>query len=711
VLNNNSQQSVILSPDEQYLSLANLDLPEYVLSYYRVKGIHCLMKWQYEALHLPGVLEGKNNLIFSAPTSAGKTIVSDVLLIRSVMLKQRKALIILPYISLANEKVTALEYMLKYSKLQVAGFMGNSLPNGRFPGADIAVCTIEKANNIINRLIEENTLKDVGMVIVDEFHEVGMSERGAILEQTLSKLNYCKKYLDVDIQIVGMSATLPNIDQMSMWLDAQCYVTTERPVPLREMIKIDKIIYDAKTNEEVFNIDNLEVKVTGDTKGTLSMALDSIILNNGVLIFCESKTLTETLARNLSKTIHNLKAYSGEVDRFLRAKEQLIANLRNAQLEEIIEQLKKCPSKLDDNLREFIPNSVAFHHAGLSMQERDIIESGFKNGSIKALFATPTLSSGVNLPVRRVVIHSAKVGIENMSALTYRQMCGRAGRKNIDDQGESIIIVNPNRRDEEYIQKLIHAPLEPIKSKAIELNPTTGQLLINERSKRFVLESIATGMLSTFDEIKDFVGCSFFVQQSRQLTDDELNLLLDQLIVLSDQGDQSIQRIIDEKGVQRFVPSKLGVGILASSFPPDEAIRLKHELCEAMDGLSLNCDLHLLYYVIPNSNLDTKRIDWQKYRDILLQITEDAKKAHIRKVMNNLKICIGFVQRTNDQTPYTGEKGKHIKFYYAFALCDIMREKTLKEVSEKYKINRGELQALQQRSSSYCGMLSIFAKN
>lgn len=71
---------------------------------------------------------------------------------------------------------------------------------------------------------------------------------------------------------------------------------------------------------------------------------------------------------------------------------------------------------------------MVFHHAGLTFDERDIIESAFGNGSLRVIVATSTLSSGVNLPARRVIIRSPLFAGKPMSALTYRQMIGRAGR-------------------------------------------------------------------------------------------------------------------------------------------------------------------------------------------------------------------------------------------------------------------------------------------
>jgi len=100
-------------------------------------------------------------------------------------------------------------------------------------------------------------------------------------------------------------------------------------------------------------------------------------------------------------------------------------------------------TKLVKKLADAVKNGTAFHHAGLDQRCRTIVETEFKNGNIKLLTATPTLAAGVNLPARRVIISSVfrfgPNGNAPISILEYKQMCGRAGRPQYDDEGESII--------------------------------------------------------------------------------------------------------------------------------------------------------------------------------------------------------------------------------------------------------------------------------
>ncbi|XP_005345015.1 DNA polymerase theta [Microtus ochrogaster] len=147
------------------LLLANWGLPKAVLEKYHSFGVRKMFEWQAECLLLGQVLEGKN-LVYSAPTSAGKTLVAELLILKRVLEMRKKALFILPFVSVAKEKKCYLQSLFQEVGIKVDGYMGSTSPSRRFSSLDIAVCTIERANGLINRLIEENKMDLLGESIL-----------------------------------------------------------------------------------------------------------------------------------------------------------------------------------------------------------------------------------------------------------------------------------------------------------------------------------------------------------------------------------------------------------------------------------------------------------------------------------------------------------------------------------------------------------------
>ena len=145
--------------------------------------------------------------------------------------------------------------------------------------------------------------------------------------------------------------------------------------------------------------------------------------------------------------------------------------------------MKRSPAGLDANLGRSISFGVAFHHAGLTFDERDIVEGAFKRGALRVLVATSTLSSGVNLPARRVIVRCPfTFSNQLIDTLSYKQMIGRAGRKGVDTEGESILFCRENERAK--VMELVTSPLQPVRSCLVHANGET----VATAMKRAILE-------------------------------------------------------------------------------------------------------------------------------------------------------------------------------------------------------------------------------
>lgn len=193
-----------------------------------------------------------------------------------------------------------------------------------------------------------------------------------------------------------MSATLPNLDILARWLAADLYFTDHRPVPLTEMVKVGQTIYDKQMNK-IRDIDPSKA-VVNDDDHIIPLCKETITQGHSVLIFCPTKNWcekqAEAIARHFS-TIGNpgLARTTDNRTGFVKASD-LIAFDYEA-IREVFEQLKRTPVGLDSVLRRVLPYAVAYHHAGLTVDERDIIEGAFRQGTIRVLVATSTLCSGL----------------------------------------------------------------------------------------------------------------------------------------------------------------------------------------------------------------------------------------------------------------------------------------------------------------------------
>lgn len=270
--------------------------------------------------------------------------------------------------------------------------------------------------------MEKQKIDTIGIVVVDEIHLISDSNRGYILELLLAKILFCSQKLQQNIQIVTMSATLPNSELLRNWLNAQYYRSDFRPVALQEMIKIDKKIFDNSMNLiRTISTDEFSL-IKNDQDNVAQLCIETIAIGGAVIVFCPSKDWCESLALHVAESIYKLGKSQSDIG------EQIRNVIKMESIENVKMHMRNSPTGLDTVLEKTISYGVAFHHAGLTFDEREIIENAFSNGSLRVIVGTTCLSSGVNLPARRVIIRTPLFGGKQMNSLTYKQMIGRAGR-------------------------------------------------------------------------------------------------------------------------------------------------------------------------------------------------------------------------------------------------------------------------------------------
>ncbi|CAF0891418.1 unnamed protein product [Rotaria sordida] len=680
--------------------LTELNLPTAVINCYQRSGISHLFAWQAECIEKASA-SGKRNFIFSAPASAGKTIVSELLLIKSVLETKRKALFIEPYVSIVQEKANYFRKLFSSLHLRIASYAGTNDSYHSFSNSHIIICTIEKANSIINRLLSNrDDLNEIGIIIVDELHWIGESNRGYLLELLLSKIIYYNHLQTTNnpVQIIGMSATIPNLNQLAQWLNAEVYETTFRPIPLEEYIKIESILY----NKQFIPIRQLHLSDQlnqGDSEGITEIIWNVIKQNcRSVLVFCSTKHWCEVLAKLLAKNFHRI-IDNKQINPFDKTK-----------LEDIIEQLRRTPAGLDADLACSIPMGIAFHHAGLTIDEREIIENAYRANIIRVIVCTSTLSTGVNLPARLVIIRSPLQNGRCIDLSTYLQMVGRAGRKGYDDYAESILICS--KKEVALVQKMFEQQkTKPVNSCFFEIETHTS-------FKQALLEIISSGKANTKEQIISYIKSTFFYicTNSNKTTIDEqstidkcLNWLChNELIHCIDK-----ENIINETNL-RYEPTQLALAIINSSINPDDGLKLVVELNKAQRNLCLENDLHLIYLIIPqhliNSMLTT--LDWNVFHTVWPTGAVEQHVAHLVGVNSMIvykKAASLRIEKREYEEKLDGPR--YARFFIALILSDLLLEKNMCDIIKKYQCTKSFVQQLQQTSARFTCIVQIFAEH
>jgi helicase len=434
-----------------------------------------------------GILEGKRVLV-TTPTASGKTLIAMMAILKAVE-KGSKAVYLTPLRALASEKYDDLKVLEKLDlgrKIRVAVATSDYDSSGKeLAGADVIVLTNEKMDTLFRHNAE--WLGDVGLFVSDEVHLIGDRERGPTLEMMLTKIR--RHY--PQSQVVALSATVANSDEIADWLGCELVESDWRPTKL-----VEGVFEYGSTRMS----DGSKFRVASSgVSSAVDLAIGSLDDGGQALIFAETRKRAASLAA---------KAVEGVYMRLDKAAKELAAGASA----EILD--RGDDSELTKTLAQLVAKGVGFHHAGLGPSSRKIVEDSFKKGIIKLLAATPTLAAGVNLPARRVVIASILRydsdygGSVPISVLEYKQLCGRAGRPKYDTYGEAIIVSESGvNADELYDHYVLGSP-EPLRSQ-----------LSSDSAVRFhLLSTIATVPGMKKPEIHELFASTLFARQYRSAT-------------------------------------------------------------------------------------------------------------------------------------------------------------------------------------------------
>lgn len=448
-------------------------LPEKFIKRLAEKGIEKLNPVQEEAVEA-GLLEGIN-MVISSPTASGKTLIAILATASNLFRRSGKVIYLVPLRALANEKFEEFKEIFD-GMFKVAMTTGDyDSKDAWLEDYDIIILTVEKADSLMRH--KAQWIRNISLVIADEIHLLNDPERGPTLEVVLTKL---KKHAP---QILGLSATIKNIEDIALWLNAEYVKNNYRPVELKEGVLIrNKIKFLSG-----------ERAIDASAPGEIGIVEDTLKKGKQILIFVSTRKNAESLAERLTHVV-----------------EQYLSPRDKKELEKISREIKhalETPTRQCKKLSDISAKGVVFHHAGLVGKQRKLIEDYFRKNVIKAIVATPTLAAGVNLPAYRVLIRDVKrfypgYGSIFIPVLEYQQMAGRAGRPRYDKEGEALILARNENSANELFERYILGEVEEIYSK----------LAIEPVLRTHILGLIASEITNE-EELYEFMEDTFYAYQ------------------------------------------------------------------------------------------------------------------------------------------------------------------------------------------------------
>jgi len=386
------------------------------------------------------------SVIVSAPTGAGKTAIAEHIINGSI---QNKIGVIYtaPIKALSNQKFR--DFQNQFGE-NIGILTGDVSIN---PDAQVLIMTTEIFRNKV--LDEPESLKKYSWIIFDEIHYIDNVERGTVWEESLI-------FLPKHMQILGLSATIPNIQQFSSWIESihhkpiKIVVEEKRPVPLHFFFQCG--------NEITANLASLKM-MRPNRPNKLNTLINYLRQKEGLpcIYFVFGRRRAEDLAQELTSFD------------FLNSNErQQITSLYES-LCERFDLKHETSARL---LYPLIQKGIAYHHAGMLPTLKEMIERLFTSRLIKVIFTTETFALGINMPSRSVIFDDLRKFygryVRNLKTRDFYQMAGRAGRRGIDKEGFVYCRINPHKIKPPEVQRIIYGKSEEVRS---QLNTSYATIL------------------------------------------------------------------------------------------------------------------------------------------------------------------------------------------------------------------------------------------
>lgn len=487
------------------------------------------------------------SVVVCAPTGAGKTVIAQHAIHRALE-QGCRIFYTTPLKALSNQKFY--DFGEKYGHDKVGLLTGDTSINRN---AQIVIMTTEVFRNMLygtNFGAVADNLKDVKYIVLDEVHYMNDEQRGTVWEESII-------YCPTNIQIIALSATVANCDELTNWINTVHSKTTLvntdfRPVPLRfyyfdssQPFKLLPLLTpEGKLNKKIRPERPQWAKGKDKRKKTYVKQIIRNLADQDMLpaiYFTFSRKKCDEQMEKCSGLGLNTRAEQEKIKAFI---DEFIADN---------------PHLYGNKHIEYLIQGVASHHAGLLPAWKNLVEKLFQQGLIKVVFATETLAAGINMPARSTVISATSkrtdAGHRMLTANEFLQMSGRAGRRGMDEVGYVTIIGTSFQTPDEVAELVLSGsnPLESRFSPSYSMVLNLLQRFNLEESKELILKSF--GYYSSDFRLKpilDQMAEYDFEMQERafacpsKLTDEKM-LEYDRMRFLYVQNRQTYKKILRQE--------------------------------------------------------------------------------------------------------------------------------------------------------------------
>ena len=409
--------------------------------------------FQVEAIE---ALDAGESVLVAAPTGSGKTVVAEFAVERALD-QGSKAFYTTPLKALSNQKFGDL--VARYGAAKVGLLTGDNSINSEAP---VVVMTTEVLRNMLYE--KSPTLLGLSSVVLDEVHYLQDPYRGAVWEEVLI-------HLPLSVPVVCLSATISNAEEFGEWIGTlrgptRVVIEERRPVPLEHHYLIGHELHPMHVQQDgelipnpyIVSLDQEEVRYRTYYRRSSGVAQHQRIPRpregHRRVYVPRREEVVEVLARNeMLPAIYFVFSRAGcdrSVEWLMDAGLRLTTREEADRIREFADMRVAWMAEEDletlgfYEFREALSAGIAAHHAGMLPVFKETVEELFKAGLVKVVFATETLSLGINMPAKTVVIEDLwKFSGERHELLTpgeYTQLTGRAGRRGIDEIGHAVVV-------------------------------------------------------------------------------------------------------------------------------------------------------------------------------------------------------------------------------------------------------------------------------